>query len=253
MFVHCSHCVFLCILLGCLTHKLWLSNCVSMKRSYSVCFTPALRLRPLLSGGIWVTLQQGQSFQGMIFCFGTPTLFWRRQTSDFCLRSVSRDSAAGILWIVEQQGSFLRRESVQNKVFEYFPWQVFSVYLYIIFIFIAFEFPSPSEISWFRNLMSLWKSLDLGIWCLRGQLVMNLSGYLCFVIFFFVFSFFFISFYFLFFWCHGATVRSGCKNSVSSGYMAFCWSCSWWELVRNWVLMSSHMVTSGWSNSFKQV
>ena len=135
MFVHCSHCVFLCILLGCLTHKLWLSNCVSMKRSYSVCFTPALRLRPLLSGGIWVTLQQGQSFQGMIFCFGTPTLFWRKQTSDFCLQSVSRDSAAGILWVVEQQGSFLRRESVQNKVFEYFPWQVFSVYLYVIYIY----------------------------------------------------------------------------------------------------------------------
>ena len=63
MFVHCSRCVFLCILLGCLTHKLWLSNCVSMKRSdwfashlltslkyeavWLVCFTSSHLLAPL--------------------------------------------------------------------------------------------------------------------------------------------------------------------------------------------------------------
>ena len=192
-------------------------------------------LRPLLSGGIWVTVQQRQSFQGMTFCFGTPTLFCWKQTSDFF--PVSRQ---GFCQLWSGRGHSWEERVYKTKCLSTFH-DIFFLYIFLyIFLFLS------------HLNFHLHQNWYFGIWCLRGQLVMNLWVFL-FCSFVLHFSFFLYFILFFIFWCDGATVRSGCKNSVSSGHMAFCWSCSWWELVRNWVLMSSHMVTSGWSNSFKGV
>ena len=206
MFVDCSHCVFLCILLGCLTHKLWLSNCVSMKRSYSVCFTAAHLLcacAPYWVEGFGSHYSSGNHFRAWHFVL-EHLLYFGGNRHQIFLQSVSRDSAAGILWVVEQQGSFLRRECTKQGVWVLSMAVFFSIFIYNFFL-IAFGFPSPSEIGWFRNLMSL------KITWFRNLMSEGSVGHESFWVFLFCsfllrFSFFFLYFvlFFCFWvsWCH---------------------------------------------------